>query len=129
MVNVVVAVVRDASGRVLLSQRQAHQDFAHHWEFPGGKVESGETVMQALQRELREELAIDCVEAEPLITIPWQYEHKSVCLHAFTVRVWRGEAVGIEGQRLCWFNSDELPGLTMPAANRDILKVIRSMES
>lgn len=125
MVNVVVAVVRDASGRVLLSQRQAHQDFAHHWEFPGGKVESAETAMQALQRELREELAIECVEAEPLITIPWQYEHKSVCLHAFTITVWQGEARGFEGQALRWFEVAELSALTMPAANRGILAAIR----
>jgi 8-oxo-dGTP diphosphatase len=125
MVNVVVAVVRDALGRVLLSQRQAHQDFAHHWEFPGGKVESGETVMQSLQRELREELAIECVEAEPLITIPWQYEHKSVCLHAFTVTAWQGEERGVEGQALRWFEVAELSALTMPAANRGILAAIR----
>lgn len=125
MVNVVVAVVRDASGRVLLSQRQAHQDFAHHWEFPGGKVESAETAMQALQRELREELAIECVEAEPLITIPWQYEHKSVCLHAFTITVWQGEARGVEGQALRWFEVAELSALTMPAANRGILAAIQ----
>ncbi len=125
MVNVVVAVVRDALGRVLLSQRQAHQDFAHYWEFPGGKVELGETVMQALQRELREELAIECVEAEPLITIPWQYEHKSVCLHAYNITVWQGEAIGVEGQALRWFEVAELSALTMPAANRGILAAIR----
>ena len=90
MIDVVVAVIRDSLGRVLLTQRQVHQDFAHHWEFPGGKVEPGETAAQALQRELREELAIECVQAEPLITIPWQYAHKTVCLHAFTVSTWQG---------------------------------------
>lgn len=125
MVNVVVAIVRDAWGRVLLSQRQIHQDFAHHWEFPGGKVESDETMMQALQRELREELAIKVVEAEPLITIPWQYEHKSVCLHAYNIMVWQGEARGVEGQALRWFEVAELSALTMPAANRGILAAIR----
>lgn len=125
MIDVVVAVIRDSTGRVLLSQRQAHQDFAHNWEFPGGKVELGETVMQALQRELQEELTIACVEAEPLISIPWQYEHKSICLHVFTVTVWRGEAKGVEGQALRWFDVDELARLTMPAANRGIVQAIR----
>lgn len=124
MIDVVVAVIRDAAGRVLLSQRQAHQDFAHNWEFPGGKVESGETVMQALQRELLEELAIRCVEAQPLISIPWLYKHKSVCLHVFTVTVWQGEAIGVEGQALHWFDVDELATLTMPAANRGIVQAI-----
>ncbi len=125
MIDVVVAVIRDTAGRVLLSQRQAHQDFAHNWEFPGGKVESGETLLQALQRELREELAIECVEAEPLISIPWQYEHKSVCLHAFNVTNWHGEPRGVEGQTLRWFEVHELSDLIMPEANRGILAAIR----
>lgn len=125
MIDVVVAVIRDSLGRVLLTQRQAHQDFAHHWEFPGGKVEPGETAAQALQRELREELAIECVQAEPLITIPWQYAHKTVCLHAFTVSTWQGEERGVEGQALRWFESAELLALTMPAANHGIVQAIR----
>lgn len=125
MIDVVVAVIRDAAGRVLLSQRQAHQEFAHNWEFPGGKRESAETLLQALQRELLEELAIDCIEAEPLISIPWQYEHKSVCLHAFNVTNWHGEPRGVEGQALRWFEVAELSALTMPAANRGILAAIR----
>lgn len=125
MIDVVVAVIRDTAGRVLLSQRQAHQDFAHNWEFPGGKRESGETLLQALQRELLEELAIDCILAEPLISIPWQYQHKSVCLHAFNVTNWHGEPRGVEGQTLRWFEVHELSDLIMPEANRGILAAIR----
>ena len=125
MIDVVVAVIRDTAGRVLLSQRQAHQDFAHNWEFPGGKRESAETLLQALQRELLEELAIDCIQAEPLISIPWQYQHKSVCLHAFNVTNWHGEPRGVEGQTLRWFEVHELSDLIMPEANRGILAAIR----
>ncbi len=125
MIDVVVAVIRDTAGRVLLSQRQAHQDFAHNWEFPGGKRESGETLLQALQRELLEELAIDCILAEPLISIPWQYQHKSVCLHAFNVTNWHGEPRGVEGQTLRWFEVHELSDLIMPEANHGILQAIR----
>lgn len=124
MIDVVVAVIRDAQGRVLLSQRQAHQDFAHHWEFPGGKVEANETLEDALVRELQEELAIVPQQWRKLIALPWDYTHRQVRLHAFLVNAWQGEPMACEGQTLAWSDLDEHVQRAMPAANVAIVNAL-----
>lgn len=124
MIAVAVAVIQDESGRVLLSQRQSHQDFADCWEFPGGKVEPGESALQALQREMQEELGLVLMSAQPLIEIPWHYAHKSVCLQCFCVTQWQGNAHGMEGQQLKWVDLAELSKLSMPEANAAIVPAL-----
>ena len=124
MIHVVVAVIRDANGQVLLTRRQAHQDFALHWEFPGGKVEPGESMLQALQRELQEELGIELLKAELMMEIPWQYPHKTVCLSCFAVTQWTGEPEGLESQMFAWFDVNSLTELTMPAANAELVSAL-----
>ncbi|MEP1470676.1 MAG: 8-oxo-dGTP diphosphatase MutT [Halieaceae bacterium] len=123
-VHVAVGVILDAQNRILITRR--HDD-AHQgglWEFPGGKVETGETVEFALARELREELGIVLGEIAPLVLVEHDYGDKSVRLDVHTVRNFSGEAEGLEGQPLMWVSVEELAEYQFPAANLPILKAI-----
>jgi 8-oxo-dGTP diphosphatase len=93
-------VVRD--GHVLITQRRADQALPLQWEFPGGKVEPGESASDALVRELREELGIETETAYPWITRVFTYPHATVRLHFFRVTRWRGEPHPHEGQQFAW---------------------------
>jgi 8-oxo-dGTP diphosphatase len=107
--QVVAAVIyKDASrparfgapwGEYLLAQRPPGKAYAGYWEFPGGKVEPGETHLAALKREIAEELGIEVLAATPWLTRRHVYEHASVELHFFRVTAWRGEPRGLDGQR------------------------------
>src|SRR5690606_11205799 len=91
------------------------------WEFPGGKVEAGESVQVALARELLEELGIEVTRAQPLIQVRHDYPDKQVLLDVWQVLAFRGEAHGAEGQPLAWVTASELDGFEFPAANRPIV--------
>lgn len=124
MIEVAVAVIQRGDGRLLMTRRQAGQDFAHHWEFPGGKQEAQETPRQALVRELQEEVDITPTEVEPLITIPWQYAHKAVRLTVWRVTDWQGAPQAREGQAMAWLTLAEVMALPLPPANRGILQAL-----
>lgn len=120
--HVVVAVIENGRGEVLIARRHDHVHQGGLWEFPGGKVESGEAVLSALKRELVEELAIEPVNAHPLIRIPHSYPDSRVLLDVWRVTTYQGEAQGAEGQPLAWVKKDEFDGYDFPAANRPIIK-------
>ncbi len=101
-VDVAVGVLIDAEGRFLLASRPAGKVYAGYWEFPGGKVESGETVLAALARELHEELGIRIGGAEPWQVELVDYPHARVRLHFFKVFEWSGEFEMREGQAVAW---------------------------
>lgn len=122
---VVAAVIRGADGRYLLTRRRPEAREGGKWEFPGGKREPGETAMQALTRELLEELAIIPESAQPLIRIAHDYPHLSVLLDVWQVDRYRGRARPMEGQGMSWFTVNELGNLDMPAANKPIITAIR----
>ena len=127
-IHVVAAVLEDAAGRILLARRP---DGAHQgglWEFPGGKVEPGESPGGALRRELREELGIEVLAHRPLIRVHHAYADREVVLDVHRVTAWSGEAVGLEGQPLAWVATAELAGYPMPAADRPIVTAIRLPE-
>jgi len=123
--QVVAGILSDASGRVLFAQRPAGAHLAGTWEFPGGKIESGESAQAALQRELHEELGIDIGAIEPLISIPWHYPEKSIVLHVFHVLGFRGEPHGHQQQALRWLQPHETLDLPMPPADRPIVTALR----
>lgn len=123
-IDIAVGVLKKGNN-VCLSLRQKHQTHANHWEFPGGKIESEETVHEALKREFLEELAIETYDWKPLIEIPWQYEKVAVRLYVYITESFLGEPTGNEGQKVQWFTMDELAGLSFPEANKGILRALQ----
>jgi 8-oxo-dGTP diphosphatase len=106
LVRVAVAVILRRDGAVLLAQRMAGTPYPGYWEFPGGKLEPGETAAQALKRELNEELGIDVTLATPWLTQQYAYPHAHVELEFFRVYAWQGEPYGRDGQAVAW----QMPG-------------------
>jgi 8-oxo-dGTP diphosphatase len=106
LVAVAVAVLQRPDGRVLLAQRLPGTPYAGYWEFPGGKVEPGETAREALARELDEELGIELTRAAPWLTRAYVYPHAHVELHFFRVLSWHGDPHGRDGQAIAW----QIPG-------------------
>lgn len=123
-VHVAVGVISDGANKILVSRRAEHLHQGGLWEFPGGKVELGETVRTALQRELAEELAIEIATCEPLLTIAHDYKDKAVLLDVWWVDAFQGEPNGREGQPLRWVEISELRTLDFPAANAPIIAAI-----
>jgi 8-oxo-dGTP diphosphatase len=126
-VHVAVAVIRDAAERVLISRRAERSHQGGLWEFPGGKVEPGESLVAALARELGEELGIGVAAAEPLLEVHHDYVDKAVLLDVWLVREFRGEARGLEGQPLRWVTLAELDAYDFPAANRPIVEALQAL--
>ncbi|MDD5330054.1 MAG: Nudix family hydrolase [Sulfuricella sp.] len=102
LLEVAAAVVQKPDGSFLLAERPAGKPYAGWWEFPGGKIEAGESAYHALVRELHEELGIAVETAHPWLTRVYAYPHATVRLHFFRVVRWHGEPHGRENQRLSW---------------------------
>ena len=100
--EVAVGILIDSRGSLLLSTRPAGKPYEGYWEFPGGKIEAGETVEQALRRELQEEMGITIGSAEIWRVTEHDYPHALVRLHWCKVFEWAGEFEMREGQRMCW---------------------------
>lgn len=127
-VHVAVAVIRsDPADKpsILISKRPEHVHQGGYWEFPGGKVEPGESVQDALARELYEELGIEVQQApssiEPLIQIYHDYGDKQVFLDVWWVNAFIGDAHGREGQAIRWVPVNKLQDYSFPAANHPIV--------
>jgi|SRR3569833_309642 len=104
-IHVAVGILMQANGDVLLAQRPEGKPYAGYWEFPGGKVESGEAVFDALRREFFEELGIEILSADPWCCVGHVYPHAHVRLHFFISREWQGEPQSLEGQAFAWQGS------------------------
>ncbi len=123
--HVAVGVVRNNDGKILIAQRPQHVHQGGLWEFPGGKVENGEAIFVALQRELQEEMGIRVLAAQPLIKIPFQYPDKLVLLDVWQVDKFDGMAHGCEGQPYQWVEADNLHNYAFPAANHAIIMAVQ----
>lgn len=121
-VGVAAAVLRRADGRVLLACRPASKVYAGYWEFPGGKVEPGETEQQALVREIREELAIEVTACRPWVTQIYAYPHATVRLQFFIVTAWEGEPQAVEHSDLSWQRPQAIDLAPLLPANGPILR-------
>ena len=124
IVPVAVAVLIAPDGRFLLAQRPGGRVYAGFWEFPGGKVEAGESPAQALARELEEELGIRVRCAHPWLTRPFAYPHATVRLHFFRVTAWDGEPTPREGQRFAWVRADAPEVSPILPANGPVLRAL-----
>ncbi len=123
-VHVAAAVIRDARGRILLTKRAEHLHQGGLWEFPGGKLEPGESIEQALRREIREELGLQLLEHRPLIRNLHYYPDKSVLLDVHLVTDFQGIPEGLEGQPLEWVVPENLSFYPMPQADIPVVKAI-----
>jgi len=121
-------VIRGVDGQILLAKRPEDKHQGGLWEFPGGKVEAGETVQAALARELEEELGIRPSAARPLIQVRHDYPDKQVLLDVWEVSAFTGEPHGAEGQPLAWVSPGQLDDYAFPAANRPIVAAARLPE-
>ncbi len=117
----------DVDGRVLLAQRPEGKSLAGLWEFPGGKVEPGETPEAALIRELREELGIDTWASclAPLTFASHSYEDFHLLMPLFACRKWQGMVQGREGQALKWVRPGDLRSYPMPPADLPLIPILR----
>ena len=126
---VAAAVLLDADNRVLLSQRPPGKPMAGLWEFPGGKVEDGETPEAALIRELQEELGIDISASclAPFTFASHRYDEFHLLMPLFVCRVWDGTATPREGQRLAWVRPQRLGDYPMPPADASLVAMLRDL--
>jgi len=101
-IDVAVGILMQPDGDILLAQRPPGKPYAGYWEFPGGKVEQGESILDALKREFVEELGVEILTAEPWCGVEHVYPHAHVRLHFYISRHWRGAPQGLEGQAFAW---------------------------
>ncbi len=127
LVLVVACALIDADGRVLVAQRPPGRTMAGMWEFPGGKIEAGETPEAALVRELAEELGIDVTHEclAPLSFASHGYEAFHLLMPLYVCRKWVGNLTGHEGQNLKWVFPRDLYDLDMPAADIPLIAILR----
>jgi 8-oxo-dGTP diphosphatase len=124
VVRVAVAVLIRGDGCVLLAQRLPGTPYTGYWEFPGGKLEPGESAYDALRRELDEELDIEVTRASPWITQHYAYEHADVELIFFRVWAWRGEPHGRDGQAIAWQRLQAIDVAPLLPANGIVLRAL-----
>lgn len=126
---VVAAALVDRDGRVLLQERSPGRSMAGLWEFPGGKVEVGETPERALVRELREELGIDveaaCLAPAVFASEPLGERHLLLLLHV--CRKWRGDPRPLDAAGLRWVRPVQMHGLPMPPADRPLIGLLEAL--
>lgn len=120
-IHVAVGVIFNSDNQVLVALRSEDVDQGGLWEFPGGKIEPDEDSFQALCRELKEEVGIDVVEAEPLLQSFHDYKNYHVTLHTYVVSKFSGNPKGLLGQPLKWIDIAELSRLKFPDANQKII--------
>ena len=123
------AALVDADGRVLLARRPEGKSMAGLWEFPGGKVEPGETPEAALIRELREELAVDTVESclAPLAFASHDYDDFHLVMLLFVCRKWEGMPGPTEGNELAWVTPNRMRDYPMPPADGPLVAMLRDV--
>ena len=126
LVHVAVGVILDKANRVLIALRDSSQHQGGLWEFPGGKLEAGENVQQALARELLEEVNLEVLACQPMLKISHDYGDKQVLLDVWTVDKFRGSAKGVEGQEVRWVELVELDRFEFPVANLEISAALKS---
>jgi 8-oxo-dGTP diphosphatase len=125
-IEVAVGVVYNLQGLVLVGQRIVNDMYFQKWEFPGGKLEAGETVEQALNREFQEETGIRILSSRPLMLVEHDYPDRHVRLHVHTISHFEGSGESKEGQALKWVSLQELSKLDFLQGNQVILERLQA---
>jgi mutator protein MutT len=122
---IVAAIIR-REDKILITKRPNHVHLGGLWEFPGGKVEAGETLEAALQREIREELGVDIAVEHEFFSVEHDYPDKSVHLHFFDCRILRGEPQPLDVADMRWVRTAELVDFEFPPADVELIRRLRS---
>jgi 8-oxo-dGTP diphosphatase len=127
IVHVAVGVILDHDHNILITRRSKNAHQGDLWEFPGGKVERGESLAEALTRELREELGITAGRTSALLEVHHDYGDKQVLLDVHVVWDYSGEARALENQPMMWVSPQELTQYAFPEANRAIVTAVEKL--
>jgi 8-oxo-dGTP diphosphatase len=123
--NVAAGILCDASGRVLIAERLGDGPYHGMWEFPGGKIALDETPVEALSRELAEELGIEVTVCASFMNLRHEYDDYVVTIEFFIVSDWNSEPIGREGQALRWVPRDRLDADELLPADVPVVKALR----
>jgi mutator protein MutT len=126
VLDVAAGLIRDAAGRYLITRRRRGSHLAGLWEFPGGKVEAGESPAACLQRELTEELSATFTVGALVETVRWEYPDRTVVLHFFDCRHAAGPIVPREQQAMQWVEPARLADYDFPPADRELIERLRA---
>jgi 8-oxo-dGTP diphosphatase len=124
-IRVVAGALFDSQGRVLIAQRPAGKHMAGRWEFPGGKIDTGESELEALRRELLEELGVRLEAAERMLELSHDYAERRVKLSMWRVTAYRGEPRTLDGQALKWVHPADLTNEDLLEADRPIVQALQ----
>ena len=122
ILQISVGIIRNVSGEIYITQRAADEHMAHKWEFPGGKIESGESPQEAVIRELEEEVGIVVTSLQPFDKLEYQFPDRHITLWFWLVDGWEGEPWGKEGQPGRWIAQQDLVADEFPPANAPIIE-------
>ena len=124
-IHVVAAVIWNQSrSQFLIAKRQKGKHLENYWEFPGGKLESGESPLRALKRELLEEISIIVTDAEPFMQVYHRYPERNILLDTWVVNAFQGPVDAREQQQLLWINLDQVDRYLFPPADVPILEAL-----
>ena len=122
ILQISVGIIRNAAGEIFITQRAADAHMAHKWEFPGGKIEAGETPQDAVIRELQEEVGIAATSLHQFDKLEYQFPDRHITLWFWLVDGWEGEPWGKEGQPGRWVAQQELVAEEFPPANAPVIE-------
>lgn len=122
ILQISVGIIRNAAGEIYITQRAADAHMAHKWEFPGGKIEAGETPQDAVIRELQEEVGITATSLHQFDKLEYQFPDRHITLWFWLVDGWEGEPWGKEGQPGHWVAQQELVAEEFPPANAPVIE-------
>ena len=129
LVEVVAALIQDEKGCYLITQRRKGSHLAGLWEFPGGKREAGESLEEALRRELTEELSARFGVGEWVETVRWEYPERTIVIHFYRCRLESGTIEPREEQAMAWVAPERLSDFDFPPADRDLITRLRARAS
>lgn len=129
MILVSVGLIKQNESYLITKRAMSNDSFSGLWEFPGGKIEQGELPFDALVRELKEELALNILNAEPFDVFEYDYPTKKIQFHVFEVKSFDGKPSCMEQQSaMNWVNIDDMGEYQLPAANQTIVKKLKQCE-